>query len=154
EMLALVCDVGGNLVHRKRLDDNGLWKIGRRIDKETEFLRSTDTWFRPVQLGGGPSGGLYVADMYREVIEHPASLPPLIKSQVDLNSGNDRGRIWRVVADSVPVRRETPRLDKLPSEELVELLRHSNHWQRRTAARLLVEREATEVIAPLQQLAA
>ena len=154
EMLALVCDVGGNLVHRKRLDDNGLWKIGRRIDKETEFLRSTDTWFRPVQLGGGPSGGLYVADMYREVIEHPASLPPLIKSQVDLNSGNDRGRIWRVVADSVPVRRETPRLDKLPSEELVELLRHPNHWQRRTAARLLVEREATEAIASLQQFAA
>ena len=35
--------------------------------------------------------------MYREVIEHPASLPPELKRQLDLTSGNDRGRIYRVV---------------------------------------------------------
>ncbi len=153
EMLALVCDVGGNLVHRKRLDDDGLWKIGRRIDEQTEFLRSTDTWFRPVQLGDGPDGAVYVADMYREVIEHPASLPPVIKSQVDLNSGNDRGRIWRVVADAAPVRRQVERLDSMSSPALVEWLEHPNEWQRRTAARLLVERQDDQVVTALRELA-
>ncbi len=153
EMLALVSDVGGNLVHRKRLDDAGLWKVGRRIDTNTEFLRSPDTWFRPVQLGGGPSGGLYIADMYREVIEHPASLPPVIKSQVDLNSGNERGRIWRVVADSAPIRRDVERLDLLSTQQLVEYLKHRNQWHRRTAARLLVERQDSDAVGALRELA-
>jgi putative membrane-bound dehydrogenase-like protein len=153
ETVAVVCDVGSNLVHRKRLSDDGLWKIGHRIDKESEFVRSSDTWFRPVQLGDGPDGALYIADMYREVIEHPASLPPVIKSQVDLNSGNDRGRIWRVVADKSPVRRSTERLDLMTSGQLVELLSHPNFWQRRTAARLLVHRKATDATDLLKQVA-
>ena len=37
--------------------------------------------------------------MYREVIEHPASLPPVIKKHLDLTSGRDRGRIYRVVPE-------------------------------------------------------
>lgn len=150
--IALVCDVGSNLVHRKRMVDQGLWKSGERIDDKSEFVRSSDTWFRPVQLGGGPDGALYIADMYREVIEHPKSLPPVIKNQVDLNSGNDRGRIWRVVADNRPVRRSFDRLDQLDTAALIKTLRHTNHWQRRTAARVLAERQAIDGITPLRQL--
>ncbi|MEL6107746.1 MAG: PVC-type heme-binding CxxCH protein, partial [Planctomycetota bacterium] len=140
--LALVCDVGSNLIHRKRLTAvNRLWFTGKRVDENTEFLRSTDTWFRPVQLGGGPDGALYVADMYREVIEHPKSLPPAIKSQVDLNSGNDRGRIWRIVSDGKrPRTRIVPSFDSLESKELLRYLSHANLWHRRTAARLLMQR--------------
>lgn len=153
QSIAVVCDVGGNLVHRKRITDDGLWKVGNRIDQQNEFVRSSDTWFRPVQLGDGPDGALYIADMYREVIEHPASLPPMIKSQVDLNSGNDRGRIWRVVADKNAVRRTTDRLDQMSSSALVDLLAHPNYWHRRTAARLLVDRKATESTGELTILA-
>jgi len=153
ESIGVVCDVGGNLVHRKKMSDDGLWKVGNRIDQESEFVRSSDTWFRPVQLGDGPDGALYIADMYREVIEHPKSLPPVIKSQVDLNSGNDRGRIWRVVADKQPIRRKLPQLDRLSPAQWVDLLAHKNFWHRRTAARLLVERNAIDMIAPLRQTA-
>lgn len=152
EEIVVVCDVGGNLVHRKRLSDNQLWKVGGRIDADTEFVRSTDTWFRPVQIGGGPDGAMYILDMYREVIEHPWSLPPVIKSQVDLNSGNDRGRIWRVVAEDQPIRRQTPRLDQMTPPQLVQQLAFPNHWQRRTAARLLVEQQAVAMIPSLRQL--
>ena len=152
--IALVCDVGGNLVHRKQLQPDGLWYRGVRIDSETEFVRSSDTWFRPVQLGDGPDGALYIADMYREVIEHPNSLPPAIKSQVDLNSGNDRGRIWRVVAEGRPVRRTLDRpLDELPTAELLAELAHPNAWQRRTAARLIVQRQDPNAIPGLRQMA-
>ena len=73
--------------HRKRLAADGVWWEGTRIDKETELLRSSDIWFRPVQLGNGPDGALYIVDMYREVIEHPDSLPPVVKIHLDLPSG-------------------------------------------------------------------
>lgn len=152
--VALVCDVGGNLVHRKHLENDGLWYRGVRIDQESEFIRSPDTWFRPVQLGDGPDGAVYIADMYREVIEHPKSLPPSIKSQVDLNSGNDKGRIWRVVADDRPVRRSLDRpFEAMPVADLVAKLAHTNAWHRRTAARLLVERGDAESIEPLREAA-
>lgn len=150
---ALVCDVGSNLVHRKRLVPDGVWWRGERIDAESELLRSRDIWFRPVQLGGGPDGALYIADMYREVIEHPASLPPLIKSQLDLNSGNDRGRIWRLVATDRPLRRRLDPLDQQPSTALVPLLDHPNAWHRRTAARLLYERQEEEVVPLVREVA-
>ena len=72
---AFVCDVGSNLIHRKRFSSAGVGYRASRVDINTEFIRSSDIWFRPVQLGNGPDGTLYVADMYREVIEHPKSLP-------------------------------------------------------------------------------
>lgn len=149
--IALVCDVGSNLVHRKRLDETGLWKRGSRIDPQTEFLRSRDIWFRPVQLGTGPDGALYIADMYREVIEHPLSLPPLIKSQLDLNSGNDRGRIYRVVSTSQPIRR-TNDLSHLPPVELARMIDHRNAWQRRTAGRMILEAKLFDTAAELRRI--
>jgi len=149
--IALVCDVGSNLVHRKRLDEEGLWKRGSRIDPQTEFLRSRDIWFRPVQLGTGPDGALYIADMYREVIEHPLSLPPPIKSQLDLNSGNDRGRIYRVVSTSQPIRR-TNDLSHLPPVELARMIDHPNAWQRRTAGRMILEAKLFDTAAELRRI--
>jgi putative membrane-bound dehydrogenase-like protein len=149
---ALVCDVGSNLIHRKRLHDDGLWKRGERVDEKAEFLRSSDIWFRPVQLGSGPDGALYVCDMYREVIEHPLSLPPQIKKQLDLNSGNERGRIWRVLATDRPIRRGRFDLEQATSVQLAAYLDHGNAWHRKTAARLLVERQDVGVIPSLRRL--
>jgi putative membrane-bound dehydrogenase-like protein len=100
---AFVGDVGSNLVHRKLIrDEEGrIQPRGERPagERNTEFLRSRDIWFRPVNLANGPDGCLYICDMYREVIEHPWSLPEGIKKHLDLDAGNDRGRIWRVVPE-------------------------------------------------------
>ena len=149
----VVADVGGNLVHRKRLFDDGLQWRGERVDNQTEFVRSSDVWFRPVQFGDGPDGCLYILDMYREVIEHPASLPPPIKRQLDLTSGQDRGRIWRVKRTGVDVRRDRVDLSVMTSAELVPLLTHPNGWHRETASRLLYERQDASLIPLLVQLA-
>ncbi|MFN5961027.1 MAG: PVC-type heme-binding CxxCH protein [Verrucomicrobiota bacterium] len=95
---AFIGDVGSNLVHRKEITWTQHGPIAQRPKTETdrEFLTSHDTWFRPVSFATGPDGALYIADMYREFIEHPDSLPPPLKSQMDLNSGHDRGRIWKI----------------------------------------------------------
>ena len=153
---AFVGDAGSNLVHRKILRaSEGIIPHGERPadEQNTEFLSSTDNWFRPVQLANGPDGCLYVLDMYREVIEHPWSLPSGIKRHVDLNSGNDRGRIWRIMPEQF-VRPASPRLSKATSGELVSILSAPKAWRRETAARLLFERQDLQVVPALSKLAA
>src|SRR5207253_7036015 len=139
---AFIGDAGGNLVHRKKIRSDGLNLIAERPadEQKREFAASKDTWFRPVQFANGPDGNLYIADMYREVIEHPWSLPESIKKHLDLNSGNDRGRIYRVAPDGFR-QPKRPHLSVATTKELVALLQHPNGWQRDTAARLLYERQ-------------
>jgi putative membrane-bound dehydrogenase-like protein len=150
--LAIVGDVGSNLVHRKRLEADGVGFIGRRVDEKSEFVSSSDIWFRPVQFANAPDGTLYILDMYREVIEHPASLPPIIKKHLDLTSGRDRGRIYRIVPDGY-TQPPLPKLAGASVEVLVALLQHPNGWHRDTAARLLYERQERAAIEPLTKLA-
>lgn len=150
--MAIVADVGSNLIHRKRLEQNGLELTARRIDDHCEFIASTDIWFRPVQFANGPDGNLYVADMYREVIEHPESLPPIIKQHLDLNSGNDRGRIYRIVPDGY-TRRPWPVLAEADTPALVAALSSPNTWHRSTAARLLYTRQPKDAAPLLREVA-
>jgi putative membrane-bound dehydrogenase-like protein len=140
----IIGDVGSNLIHRKVVEENGVELIADRADPDTEFVRSTDIWFRPVQFCNAPDGSLYVADMYREIIEHPASLHPIIKQHLDLTSGHDRGRIYRIVAKGKPYAAPEP-LGDLSSAELVPFLGHPNAWHAETAARLLYERRDASV---------
>jgi putative membrane-bound dehydrogenase-like protein len=137
--MPLICDVGSNLIHRKRLVDEGTRYRAERFDTGREFLTSDDIWFRPVQMANGPDGALYVLDMYREVIEHPESLPPVIKRHLDLTSGRNLGRIYRIVPSEF-TRSPTQRLSRCSTTDLTALLAHDNGWHRETAARLLYER--------------
>lgn len=139
-----VGDVGSNLVHRKILHHPGskVQPVATRPEneQETEFLRSHDNWFRPASFVTGPDGCLYICDMYREVIEHPWSLPQGIKKHLDLNSGFDRGRIYRVEPIGFQ-RSDIPKLSQATNAELLELAQRSgNDWSQTTARRLLYER--------------
>ncbi|HXG13318.1 MAG TPA: PVC-type heme-binding CxxCH protein, partial [Gemmataceae bacterium] len=96
---AFICDPANNLIHRDVLEPKGATFVARRGEADCEFLASTDTWFRPVNLCLGPDGALYVLDFYREAIETPLSLPDDIKRQLNLES-RGKGRIWRIVPDS------------------------------------------------------
>ncbi len=151
--IAIVADVGGNLVHRKKLTEKGIQWSGERMDEGTEFLRSSDLWFRPVQFSDGSDGCLYVIDMCREVIEHPASLPPIMKKQLDLTAGRDKGRIWRVKKKGTTDSKALVPLDQMSTKELAALVEHPNGWHRETAARLLYERQDASAIEPLRSVA-
>ncbi len=149
---AIIGDVGSNLVHRKRLEPIGIGYVARRVDEKTEFVSSTDIWFRPVQFANAPDGALYIADMYREVIEHPKSLPPVIKKHLDLTSGRDRGRIYRIVPEGFK-QPELPRLGRAKTSVLAGMLQHTNGWHRETASRLLYERQDKSAVPLLEVLA-
>jgi putative membrane-bound dehydrogenase-like protein len=150
---AFIGDAGSNLVHRKKLKSNGVPYLAERPgdEKKREFLACTDNWFRPVQMANAPDGALYICDMYREIIEHPWSLPPNLKKHLDLNSGNDRGRIYRIVPTGF-TQPKPAKLSAAGTEQLVDYLAHPNGWQRETASRLLSERHDKAAIEPLRYL--
>jgi len=149
----IVGDVASNLVHRKTLSPDGVTFKAKRRTEGREFVASTDIWFRPVNFARGPDGALYVCDMYREVVEHPWSLPDSIKKHLDLSSGNDRGRIWRVVREGA-AKYTKPNLGGASSADLVAALRRPERWWRDTAIRLLLERNDTSIAGDLAKLIA
>lgn len=136
-----------NLVHREVMRPEGLSFTSERApsEQQSEFLASTDNWFRPTQIKTGPDGALYVADMYRLVIEHPQWIPIEWQRKLDLRAGQDKGRIWRVAPLNAKLR-AVPRLDKMTTPQLVDALRHSNSWQRDMAQQLLLDRADPESI--------
>jgi hypothetical protein len=142
------------LVHRLRLSPRGVTFTGRRADEEqaSEFLASTDPWFRPVQVRTGPDGCLWVVDMYRFVIEHPRWIPPEDLAKLDVRAGHDMGRIYRVrPRDRQP--RPVPRLDKLDTPALVAALDSANGWQRDLAGQMLLWKADQVAVRPLEVLA-
>ena len=151
---SFTCEPTGSLVHRDVLEPRGATFGSHPGREKAEFLATADSWFRPVDLADGPDGALYVADMYRAVIEHPQWVPDELKNRRDLNDGNDRGRIYRIVtADAPAAPLPRPNLAEASPAELVQALDHPNTWQRQTAARLIYERQLKEAVPALEQLA-
>ncbi len=122
-------------------------------ERDSEFLASADNWFRPTSLATGPDGALWVADMYRQTIEHPQWIPQAIQDQIDLRAGSDMGRIYRVYPVGCTPR-AIPRLDKLSTAELVAALDSPSGWQRDMVQQLLVWRDDKSALGPLGKLAA
>ena len=94
---AFVADVAGNLFYRMKLVADGVTFKAVQVDGTKNFCTSDDLWFRPVNFVNAPDGCLHVCDMYREVIEHPWSIPDDIHTAVDLLRGRDQGRLYRLV---------------------------------------------------------
>jgi putative membrane-bound dehydrogenase-like protein len=140
-----------NLVHREVLKPDGVTFTSRRTagGATNEFLASGDNWFRPTMLKTGPDGALYVADMYRLVIEHPEWIPAEMQARLDLRAGADKGRIYRVLPEGTTLRR-IPNLTKLSTVELANALDSPNGWQRDTVQRLLIERRDQAAIKQLE----
>jgi putative membrane-bound dehydrogenase-like protein len=153
---AFVCEPLTNLVHRRVLEPRGCSFLARRVEVGEEFLSSTDSSFRPVNLSTGPDGALYVVDMYRELVEHPDYVPPDLRSQADFRRWHDRGRIWRVRARrssvGAPAEDRRPALGQSSLEQLVRQLGHPVGWRRDTAQRLLVERQDRRAAPLLEEI--
>jgi putative membrane-bound dehydrogenase-like protein len=149
---AFICEPVHNLVHREVVSPKGVTFSSKRAadEQESEFLASTDNWFRPTTVKTGPDGALWIADMYRHVIEHPQWIPDVWQKKLDLRAGHDQGRIYRVYpVDKKP--RPIPRLDKLDSAGLVAALDSPSGWQRDMAQQLLLERKDERAIPMLEK---
>jgi putative membrane-bound dehydrogenase-like protein len=143
-----------NLVHRDLLRDAGSTYIARRDREGVEFLASTDAWFRPVNMLPGPDGALYLMDFYRLAIEHPEWMSDKEQKSDNLTKGIDRGRIYRIVPDSgvTPGGPMKVRLSRASDGELAAHLASPHIWYRRTAQRLLLDRQAVGAVPQLEKL--
>jgi putative membrane-bound dehydrogenase-like protein len=113
---AFSCEPFHNVVQHLVLEDDGVTfratvdvgapaKVGQggaKAPMPTDFLASEDRWCRPVMVRTGPDGALWVADMYRYMIEHPQWLPQQGRDELlpHYREGDDKGRIWKVVRAS------------------------------------------------------
>jgi putative membrane-bound dehydrogenase-like protein len=151
-LFSLTAEPAQSLVHRDVLTAAGAVYMARRARENVEFLASTDAWFRPVNLYIGPDGAIYLSDFYRLAIEHPEWMATHTHHSPDLYKGEDRGRIYRIVPDSKFPLPGRFRLSQASDEQLVSYLASPNIWWRRTAQRLLVDRQSARAVEPLVKL--
>jgi glucose/arabinose dehydrogenase/mono/diheme cytochrome c family protein len=147
----------GRLIRRAKIEvKEGVTYLHNAYD-HSEFIRSTDPNFRPVNLVTAPDGTLYIVDMYRGIIQEGNWVRPgtylrkvVQEHQLDKNFG--RGRIWRLVhKDFQPGPLPDMRHDR--PAQLVAHLEHPNGWWRDTAQKLLVLRGDKSVAPVLTEMA-
>ncbi|NND06718.1 MAG: dehydrogenase [Saprospiraceae bacterium] len=150
-------EVMGNLVHRDviTLSSDEVSYVAQRgeQDQHSEFLVSSDPWFRPAHFTVGPDGALYVVDMYRQHIETPLSIPEDLKEEMDFMRGSDQGRVYRIVPKGTSTKLPLDVLQATNSPaQYVEWLTHPNQWYRLHGQRLLLELQNTSVLPQVQGL--
>ncbi len=145
---AYVPEPAANLVKRFTMSEAAGIVKATSTTKGSEFLRSTDERFRPVQAANGPDGALYLVDMYRGVIQHESFLTHYLIANIKdrkLETPFNMGRIWRIVPEgSVP--------KPVKASKDVSLLAHANGWVRDTAQRLIVESGDASTAPALRQM--
>jgi putative membrane-bound dehydrogenase-like protein len=150
---ALFCEPVHNCVCRVMLTPAGATFTGQRhaTEQSSEFFSSTDNWFRPVKIINAPDGSLWVADMYRHVIEHPEWIPEAWQAQLDVRAGSDKGRIYRLSrrgeSRTAPVD-----LTRLSTTELAAQLRDPNGARRDLVQQLLVLRKDRAALAVIDDI--
>ena len=137
---AFIPEPSSNLVKRVIITEKDGLLTGTNAYEEKEFLTSTDERFRPVMMTNGPDGALYIVDLYRGMLQHPAFLTHYLIANIKdrhLELPVSGGRIWRIVRDD----QAPPKATKIPAgvTARVKLLTHPNGWVRDSAQRLLVE---------------
>ena len=120
-------------INRDSLADHGSTRIAKQ---ESDFVRTDDPWFRPVNQQLGPDGCIYVADFYNRIIGHYEV--PLTHPGRD----RERGRIWRIAFHPEGKPLPAPPRDRsnVTAAELIEDLNHPNITTRFLATNQLVDR--------------
>jgi mono/diheme cytochrome c family protein/glucose/arabinose dehydrogenase len=136
---------------------DGLTRL-ENVYTRSEFIRSLDPLFRPVDITTGPDGTIYIADMYRGIIEGAewAKEGTYLRAKItqhQLDKVIGHGRIWRLTFDGIPRGRTQPRMLNETPAQLVAHLSHPNGWWRDTAQQLLVLKQDKTVVHALQRLA-
>ncbi|MFD2202003.1 PVC-type heme-binding CxxCH protein [Shivajiella indica] len=150
-----VAEPVSNILHIDFISENKTGFVASRQHQDKEFLASTDSWFRPVNMYIGPDGALYVVDYYRQIIEHPEWMAEDVVKSGALYNGTDQGRIYRISTKGTkPLDwSNNIQLGDFTDEELVQKLEDPNIWWRRNAQRLLLDRNPSKVPEVLLKMA-
>ena len=118
----------GRRLNTERLDREGSGYVGKR---EPDIMFSADRWFRGIDLGYGPDGGVFVLDWSDTGECHEST-----------GVHRTSGRIFKITYGT-PKAPAITDLTKLSASELVKLHEHPNEWFCRMARMQLAERAAS-----------
>lgn len=96
-----------------------------------DFARTSDIWFRAVDLLYGPDGGVFIADWSDTGECHEAD-----------GVHRSSGRIYKIIFGE-PQKPSISDVSKLSNDDLVAAVFHENEWFSRHARRVLQERAAS-----------
>jgi mono/diheme cytochrome c family protein len=125
--------------------------------QQSEFIRSTDPLFRPVDMATAPDGTMYIVDMYHGIIQEGEWTPvgSYIRTKIEqyqLDKVVSLGRIWRLTHDDIARDKTKPRMYEETSLELLKHLEHPNGWWRDMAQQILVQRQDKTVAPALVEI--
>jgi hypothetical protein len=125
--------------------------------EQSEFIRSTDPLFRPVDMATAPDGTMYICDMYHGIIQEGEWTPEgsyiRVKiQQYQLDKVVGLGRVWRLSHKDFKRDKTQPRMYDQSSSELVAHLSHENGWWRDMAQQVLVQRQDKSIAPALMDL--
>ncbi|MFM1878895.1 MAG: hypothetical protein RLZZ241_1761 [Bacteroidota bacterium] len=127
-------------------------------EQQSEFLRSTDPLFRPVDLTTAPDGTLYLTDMYHGIIQEGEWVKPgsYLRTKIDqyqLDKVIGLGRIWRITHKNFDRDKNRPQMLDMKPLALVQYLAHPNGWWRDKAQQLMVLSHDTSIKPELEKMA-
>jgi putative membrane-bound dehydrogenase-like protein len=157
ETMAFVCEPFHNLVQQLSLSPDKSTFSAKRVggEKAPDFFASEDRWCRPVMVRTGPDGALWIADMYRYMIEHPQWLPEEGKQELlpHYRLGDDMGRIYRIDRKGAAPTKIRD-LTANDTAGLVTSLRSPNGWIRDKVQQMILWKgKSPKVIEALKSLA-
>ncbi len=174
---SLGCEPVGRLIRMTRYT----WEDGKGTAHNafpgSEFVRAKDGYFRPVWTESGPDGGLYIADLYRGIIQEkewfPTEVSPELKARYVEDYRKNKlalwveryqrikrwgmikvhrhGRIYRLLPDGKSAGKLPHMLDETPTQ-LVAHLASPNGWWRDTAQMLIVSRGDKSAVPALEKM--
>ncbi|MCW0219224.1 MAG: ThuA domain-containing protein, partial [Prosthecobacter sp.] len=133
-----------NIVSQFMVEPDGVtYKAHREAGREqTEFIRSTNLWFRPIEVRVGPDGALYVVDFCNQAVIHNDTRGPThgpANAAVRPDRDHYYGRIWKVQHKQAK-KIEVVKLDKDNPEALKSVLSlDAPAHIKKQARRLLIE---------------
>jgi len=126
--------------------------------QKTEFIRSMDPLFRPVDNKTAPDGTMYIVDMYHGIIQEGEWAQPgtYLRAKIEqykLDTAIGYGRIWRLTYNGMERDKTKPTMFQDTPAKLVTYLAHPNGWWRDTAQQQLVLRQNKSVVPALKTMA-
>ena len=106
-------------------------------------MKTSDRWFRPVDIKAGPDGGVYICDWYDDQVNHYRNH----EGRID----PENGRIYRLRAKGAS-NLDSFDLANYTNKELVDLLASNDKWHRQTALRLLGDRKDISILPYLKKI--
>ena len=146
-----------NIVSHFMVEPDGVtYKAKREPGREqTEFIRSKNLWFRPIENRVGPDGALYIVDFCNQAVIHNDTRGPThgpANAAVRPDRDHYYGRIWKVQHKEAK-KVEVVKMEKNNLPQLAEVITTTpNEVTKQSAFRLITENHEQQSIHQLEHI--